>query len=295
MRTVASPPEGSGTLRLQAAHPGTAVLWGRARSSPAFVAGTVLTAAIATIAALAPLISPYGPDHQDLYNILGGFSARHLLGTDELGRDELSRLIWAARTDLRVGVLAVIFPFCFGTAMGTLAGYYGGWADTLIMRFVDVLLAFPFYVLVIGLIFVVGTGTTGIYVAFAVVDWVVYARAVRATTLVVRESDYVAAARVSGLPSRRVLWRHVLPNTVTQAVVYLTNDIVLVIVAVVTLGYLGLGVQPPVPDWGTMISEGQEFLTSSWWLATMPGLAVVVTGLAFSLLGDGLADVLRPR
>lgn len=271
------------------------ILLHRARRSPTLIIGATITLCLVMVAVLAPLISPYQPDHQDLYNILSGISSKHLLGTDELGQDELSRLIWAARTDLRVGILAVIFPFCFGTIMGTLAGYRGGWLDTLVMRAVDVLIAFPFYVLVIGLIFVVGTGITGIYVAFAVVDWVVYARAVRSTTLVVRESDYVAAARTGGLPDWRILWRHVLPNTITQAVVYLTNDVVLVIVAVVTLGYLGLGVQPPTPDWGTMISSGQEFLTTHWALSTLPGIAVLITGMGFSLLGDGLADVLRPQ
>ncbi len=271
------------------------ILLQRARRSPTLVVGAAISLTLVLVAVLAPLISPYSPDHQDLYNILSGFSSEHLLGTDELGRDELSRLIWATRTDLRVGFLAVIFPFCFGSVIGTLAGYRGGWLDTVVMRAVDVLIAFPFYVLVIALIFVVGTGTTGIYVAFAVVDWVVYARAVRSTTLVVRESDYVAAARTGGLPDSRILLRHVLPNTITQAVVYLTNDVVLVIVAVVTLGYLGLGVQPPTPDWGTMISDGQEFLTTYWALSTLPGIAVLVTGLGLSLLGDGLADVLRPQ
>ena len=271
------------------------ILLHRARRSPTLVIGAAISLTLVLVAALAPLISPYSPDHQDLYNILSRFSSKHLLGTDELGRDELSRRIWAARTDLRVGFLAVIFPFCFGSVVGTLAGYRGGWLDTVVMRAVDVLIAFPFYVLVIALIFVVGTGTTGIYVAFAVVDWVVYARAVRSTTLVVRESDYVAAARTGGLPDSRILLRHVLPNTITQAVVYLTNDVVLVIVAVVTLGYLGLGVQPPTPDWGTMISDGQEFLTTYWALSTLPGVAVLVTGLGLSLLGDGLADVLRPQ
>ncbi len=271
------------------------ILVHRALRSPTLIIGAAISLTLVLVAVLAPLISPYSPDHQDLYNILTGFSSKHLLGTDELGRDELSRLIWATRTDLRVGFLAVIFPFCFGSVVGTLAGYRGGWLDTVVMRAVDVLIAFPFYVLVIALIFVVGTGTTGIYVAFAVVDWVVYARAVRATTLVVRESDYVAAARTGGLPDSRILLRHVLPNTITQAVVYLTNDVVLVIVAVVTLGYLGLGVQPPTPDWGTMISDGQEFLTTYWALSTLPGIAVLVTGLGLSLLGDGLADVLRPQ
>jgi peptide/nickel transport system permease protein len=268
--------------------------WRRARHSPSFIAGALITGTIVLVAILAPLVSPFSPDHQDLYNILSGFSRTHLLGTDQLGRDELSRLIWAARTDLQVGVLAVIFPFCFGSLVGTLTGYFGGWFDMIVMRIVDVVIAFPFYVFVIGLVFVVGEGTKGIYIAFAVVDWVVYARAVRSTTLVVRESDYVAAARGGGLSNRRVLWRHVLPNTITQAVVYVMNDIVLVIVAVVTLGYLGLGVQPPTPDWGSMISDGQPFLTTHWELSTLPGIAVVLVGLGLSLLGDGLADALRP-
>jgi peptide/nickel transport system permease protein len=268
--------------------------WRRARRSPSFIAGALITGAIVLVAILAPVLSPYSPYQLNLYHILAGFSASHPLGTDQLGRDVLSRLIWAARTDLTVGVLAVIFPFCFGTLIGTLTGYFGGVFDTIVMRIVDVVIAFPFYVFVIGLVFVVGEGTKGIYIAFAVVDWVVYGRAVRSTTLVVRESDYVAAARGGGLSTPRVLFRHVLPNTITQAVVYVMNDIVLAIVAVVTLGYLGLGIQPPTPDWGTMISDGQPFITTHWELATLPGIAVVLTGLGLSLLGDGLADALRP-
>jgi peptide/nickel transport system permease protein len=268
--------------------------WRRALRSPTFIAGALITASIAAVAVLAPVVSPYSPYHQDLYNILSGFSSKHLLGTDQLGRDVLSRMIWAARTDLQVGVLAVIFPFFFGSLIGTLSGYFGGWLDAIVMRIVDVVIAFPFYVFVIGLVFVVGEGTKGIYIAFAVVDWVIYARAVRSTTLVVRESDYVAAARGGGLSTARVLWRHVLPNTITQAVVYVMNDIVLAIVAVVTLGYLGLGIQPPTADWGSMISDGQPFLTTHWELSTLPGIAVAITGLGLSLLGDGLADALRP-
>jgi peptide/nickel transport system permease protein len=268
--------------------------WRRARHSKTFVAGAIITGFIVLVAVLAPWISPYSPDNQDLYNILSGFSRIHWLGTDQLGRDELSRIMWAARTDLVVGAGAVIFPFIFGSFIGTVTGYFGGWFDAVVMRIVDIVIAFPFYVFVIGLVFVVGEGTKGIFIAFAVVDWVVYARAVRSATLVVRESDYVAAARGGGLSTSRVLWRHVLPNTITQAVVYVMNDIVLAIVAVVTLGYLGLGIQPPTPDWGSMISDGQPFLTTHWELATLPGLAVALTGLGLSLLGDGLADALRP-
>jgi len=272
-----------------------AVRWRAIRRYPSLLAGLTLLGLLVAAVILAPLISHYSPDHEDLFHILAGPSWAHPLGTDELGRDELSRLLWAGRTDLRVGALAVIFPFCFGTAVGTLSGYYGGWLDSVVMRIVDVVIAFPFYVLVIGLVFVVGEGTRGIYIAFAVADWVVYARTVRAGTLVVRESEYVAAAKVGGLGDLRILVGHVLPNTISQAIVYIMSDIVLVIVAVLTLGYLGLGVQPPTPDWGTMVNDGQQFLTTHWALATLPGIAVVLTGLSLSLVGDGLADRLRPQ
>jgi peptide/nickel transport system permease protein len=291
----AVPVPGAGPVTAARSPASRAGFWGRAVRSPTLLAGLTLTGLLMLAFLLAPVISPYPPQHQDLYGILSGPSARHLLGTDELGRDELSRLLWAGRTDLEVGVLAVLFPFCFGTAMGTLAGYYGGRMDSAIMRVVDVLIAFPFYVLVIALVFVTGPGVTGVIIAFAVADWVVYTRIVRSTTLVVRESDYVAAARIAGVSDLRMMVRHVLPNTITQAIVYIMSDIVLVIVAVVTLGYLGLGVQPPTADWGAMISDGQQFLTTHWQLATFPGLAVVLTGIGLSLLGDGLADVLRPQ
>jgi peptide/nickel transport system permease protein len=267
--------------------------WSRAWRHPALTIGVTLFAVILIAVLIVPLFLSYGPDTQDLTAILQGPSLHHLLGTDELGRDELTRLLYAGRTDLKVGVLAVLFPFCFGTAIGTLAGFYGGRLDWIVMRIVDVLVAFPFYVLVIALVFVVGTGTRGIYIAFAIADWVVYARTVRSATLVVREAEYVAAARVGGLGDLRVLARHVLPNVVTQAIVYVMTDVVLVIVAVVTLGYLGLGVQPPTPDWGAMINDGQSFITTQWWLSTIPGIAVALTGLSLSLIGDGLADVLR--
>jgi peptide/nickel transport system permease protein len=269
--------------------------WRRLRESPTLVAGLLLMAAIVVAVVVGPLLTGYSPNEPDTANILAGPSSAHWLGTDQLGRDVLTRLLYAGRTDLKVGVLAVLFPFFFGTLMGTIAGYYGGLLDTIVMRIVDILVAFPFYVLIISLVFVVGPGTRGIYIAFAIVDWVVYARTVRSTTLVVRESDYVAAAKLGGLSDARILLRHVLPNTISQAIVYIMSDVVLVIVAIVTLGYLGLGVQPPTPDWGTMISQGQEFLTTHGALSTIPGIAVVITGLALSLIGDGLADVLRPR
>lgn len=270
-------------------------LWSGLRAYPALTLGLTLFSVILLAVILGPIFISYGPDTQDLTAILQGPSWHHLLGTDELGRDVLTRLLYAGRTDLKVGILAVIFPFCFGTALGTLSGFYGGKLDWVVMRIVDVLVAFPFYVLVIGLVFVVGTGTRGIFIAFAIADWVVYARTVRSATLVVREAEYVAAARVGGLGDARIIARHVLPNVISQAIVYVMTDIVLVIVAVVTLGYLGLGVQPPTPDWGAMINDGQDFITTHWMLATIPGIAVAITGLSLSLIGDGLADALRSR
>lgn len=268
--------------------------WSRALHSATFMAGFILTFTIVALVLLAPVIGRYSPVSQDLLHPLASPGGAHWLGTDELGRDIWSRLLYGGRTDLQVGVLAVLFPFGFGVVIGTVCGYVGGVLDLVVMRIVDVVLAFPFYVLIIALVFVVGVGTHGIYIAFALTDWVIYARTTRSGTIVARNLDWVAAAEGGGLSRARVLWRHILPNTVTQAIVYAMSDIVLVILAVVTLGYLGLGIQPPAPDWGAMISDGQTFIQTNQWLAAIPGLAVVLTGTGLSLLGDGLADVLRP-
>jgi peptide/nickel transport system permease protein len=269
--------------------------WSRAFHSRTFVAGALMTGAIVTLVLLAPVISRYSPDALDPLHTLSGPSSLHWLGTDELGRDTWSRLLYGGRTDLQVGILAILFPFSFGTLVGTVSGYFGGKLDMVVMRVVDVVLAFPFYVLIIALVFFVGEGTHGIYIAFALTDWVIYARMTRSETLVARNLDWVAAAQGGGLSKLRVLWRHILPNTITQAIVYSMSDIMLVILAIVTLGYLGLGIQPPSPDWGSMITDGQNFLQSDQWMAIVPGLAVVFTGIGLSLLGDGLADVLRPE
>ncbi len=269
-------------------------LGSRMRQSRPFLAGAILTGAIVLIVLVAP-IWLQDDTYQDPNAFLAGPSAQHWLGTDQLGRDLLSRLVSAGRTDLRIAVVALIFPSLFGVAVGTLAGYLGGWFDTVILRLVDVVVAFPFYVLIIALVFVVGPGESGIYTALALVGWVSYARITRNATSIVAQQDWVTAARQSGLPTSRVVLRHVLPHTATQAVVLLASDVVVVIVAVITLGYLGLGIAPPTPDWGTMIFENRSFITTKWWLPAMPGFAVVLTGLGFSLLGDGIADVWRVR
>jgi peptide/nickel transport system permease protein len=194
-----------------------------------------------------------------------------------------------------VGFLAVLFPFCIGTFLGCLAGYYGGWLDAVVMRLVDVVVAFPFYVLIIAMVFALGPGVRSIYIAITLIGWVSYARIIRGEILVAKRQEYVLAAQAAGFSDARIVVRHILPNVITQAIVFAMSDIVLDILAIVTLGYLGLGVPPPTADWGSMIFDGQTFLTTNWWLSTIPGLAVVVTGLGLSLIGDGLADLLRPE
>lgn len=263
---------------------------GGARNLPLTV-GVALFALLVAAAVFAPLLTSADPVQQDLVNgLLPPGSPGHLLGTDQLGRDVLARLLYGARIDLRVGVLAVLTPFVVGTALGLLTGWFGGWFDTVVMRVVDMVVAFPFFVLVIALVFALGPGTTSIFVAISLVGWVAYARIVRGEVLVAKEQEYALAARASGLPTWRILFRHLLPNVVLQAVIYSMSDIVLSILAIVTLGYLGLGVPPPTPDWGSMIQEGQQFILTQWYLPTLPGLAVVVTGLALALIADGLVE-----
>ena len=255
------------------------------------IAGLTLFLLIALAAICAPLLTSADPIAQDLLGArLPPGSPGHLLGTDQLGRDVLSRLLYGGRTDLQVGVLAVVTPFVVGTVLGLLTGWIGGWFDLVVMRVVDVVVAFPFFVLVIALVFALGAGTGSIYVAISMVGWVAYCRIVRGEVLRAKEQEYALAARASGLPTWRILFRHLLPNVVVQAVVYSMSDIVLTILAIVTLSYLGLGVPPPTPDWGSMIQDGQQFLLTQWYIATIPGLAVVLVGFALALVADGLVE-----
>jgi len=263
--------------------------------TPSFVAGVLIVGTIVTMCLAAPLLTSQSPTHQDLNNILASPSSQHLLGTDQLGRDLFSRILYGGRVDLRVAFLAVLLPFLIGTTLGCISGYYGRFYDTAIMRLVDVMVAIPFYVLVIALVFALGAGARSIYIAITFVGWVSYARIIRGETLVAKRQEYILAARAAGFRDRRIIGRHLLPNVITQAIVYAMSDIVLDILAIVTLGYLGLGIQPPTPDWGGMIADGQAFLTTKWELSTIPGVVVVITALGLSLIGDGLADLLRPE
>jgi peptide/nickel transport system permease protein len=259
------------------------------------VIGAILITLIGLVAIFAPAIAPRGPLDTDYAARLHPPSQSHLFGTDNLGRDIFSRVLYGARIDLQVGVISVVLPFLIGGLLGCLAGYYGGRTDSLIMRVTDVIQAFPFLILIIAIVAVLGTGLTSVYVAVALVAWVSYARLIRGEILVAKNQEYIEAARSLGGSDGRVIGRHLLPNVITSAVVFACTDVVLYIVLVTSLSYLGLAAQPPSPEWGAMITEGRTFMATAWWISLFPGLAVVVTGIAFSIFGDGLADALRVR
>jgi peptide/nickel transport system permease protein len=242
------------------------------------------------LALLPQLFSPYDPIAQDLEATLLPPSLAHPLGTDNFGRDVLSRIIWGVRLDLLMGVFGVFTPFVIGCVIGLVAGFFGGIVDTLLMRILDVTISFPFFVLMIAIISVLGPGLVSFFIAVSLVGWVSYARLIRSQALVLKHADFVLAARALGYGRLRIMFRHVLPNAVVPAIVFSMSDIVLVVLLGSSLSYLGLGVQPPAAEWGVMIAEGQNFLATAWWICFFPGLAIVLLALGFSLLGDGLAE-----
>ncbi|MFT2214322.1 ABC transporter permease [Rhizobium giardinii] len=242
------------------------------------------------VALAAPLIAPYDPIYQDAAVRLAMPSLAHPFGTDNFGRDILSRVIWGTRVDLQIAVIGVIFPFLIGTFIGTVAGFFGGFVDTVFMRLVDIVLAFPFLVLMLSIIAILGPGLSSFYIAMALVGWVSYARLIRAQILVLRSSDYAVAAVSLGFGRARIMFRHLLPNAVAGSIVFSMSDAVLVLLNGAAISYLGLGVQPPVAEWGVMVAEGQSFITTAWWITLFPGLSIVVLAFGFSLLGDGLGE-----
>jgi peptide/nickel transport system permease protein len=259
----------------------------------ALIVGGLMLVAILVASFAASWITPYDPIVQNLRNTLKPPSWQHPFGTDNFGRDVLSRVLHAARLDIRIGFFCVLFPWIVGSILGSIAGYVGGIVDTVVMRAVDTFTAFPFLIMAIGVIAVLGPGVTSMYIALTLSGWSIYARIVRAEVLVARRGDYVLAARALGYSDMRILLRHILPNVITPTVIFAMTSFVLVILSTVTLSFLGLGVPPPTPTWGSMIAEGKSFIFSAWWMVTLPGLAIVVVGLALSLVGDGVADLLR--
>jgi len=243
----------------------------------------------------APLLTSYNPIKLDvLHPLAPPLTGGHLLGTDQFGRDIFARILYGGRIDLAIAFGATSVTLVFGTIVGLVAGYFGGWVDNLLMRIVDLFFAFPFLVLIIAIIAMLGPSIFNMFVAIWITSWVSYARIMRAQTLVAKKQQYVLAARALGYSRLRVMFRHILPNTASSVIVFSMVDAVGNIILASALGFLGLGAQPPSPEWGTMISDGQNYILSSWWIATLPGVAIVFVGVAFSLIGDGLADILRP-
>ncbi|MGW6398191.1 ABC transporter permease [Streptomyces sp. NPDC055134] len=257
--------------------------------------GGVIAGVFVLAALFAPLIAPYDPAQPDFGNVLAAPDWSHWLGTDDLGRDQLSRVVFGARASMQVGVLAVILAFVVGVPLGLLAGYYGKVADSVVSRVTDTMLAFPFLVLAVGLAAVLGPSLTNATIAIGISQIPAVIRITRAETLRLKHVDYVAAAVANGGGDTTVLFRHILPNATSALVVQATVGIPAAIIGEALLSFLGLGVQPPEPSLGVMLSSAQAFLAPAPWMAVFPGLAVVAATLAFNLLGDGLRDVLDPR
>jgi peptide/nickel transport system permease protein len=257
--------------------------------------GLLMVGLVAAVGFFAPVLTPFDPVKTDLANSLDSPSSTHLLGTDNFGRDIFTRLIYGARIDLQIGLVPTLIMCVIGLVVGTVAAYGGGAIDGLLMRIVDVSMAFPFYVLVIAIVAMLGPGLGNMYVAMVLAGWVAYARIIRGEVLVAKNYEYIHAARALGATDRRVICAHVLPNVVTVAIIFAMSDVVLNILLGGALSFLGLGVQPPTPEWGLMIAEGRDFLLTFPAMVIFPGLALLWVGVAFNLLGDGLADRLRPR
>ncbi len=253
----------------------------------AIVGGWVL------LAVFAPFVAPYDPTAIDIMQALKAPDAVHWFGTDQVGRDVLSRVIHGARINLLICVAGVLPPLLIGTAIGLLSGYYGGVVDTLLMRLYDLTAAFPFFVLVLAIVGVLGPGLTNFFVALALVGWVTYARLVRAEVIGIRDSEYVQAAQCLGYSDQVILFRHVLPNAFGPVLAYSVSDAVLVMLAGASFGFLGMGAQPPLAEWGVMISDGSPFVRQAWWICTFPGLATISLGLGLAFLGDGLGQLRR--
>lgn len=252
--------------------------------------GATIIAILLFAAILAPLIAPYGQNELDFSNILSGPSGSHFFGTDSAGRDVFSRTLYALRIDLAIVVAVTYIPLPIGVLVGAVAGYFGGVLDAIISRIADTMIAFPFMVLVIAVIAIVGPGVKGVLIGVPIVAWALYARLARSEMLVMREQPFMLATTALGYTTRRAIFRHAVPNLLRACLIYSTLDMVVNLLLLASLAYLGLGAQPPNAELGSIIADGQNTLLSAWWVATLPGLVVVLFGIGAGLLGDGLSD-----
>jgi peptide/nickel transport system permease protein len=259
-------------------------------SNATFAAGLGILGLLLVVGIAASWIAPYAPNQLDLLHRLHPPSWSHPMGTDTFGRDIFSRVLHALRLDLQVTFAITYAPLVVGIVIGAFAGYFGGWLDSVVMRLVDAVIAFPFLVLVIAIVAISGAGLTGVYIGVPLVGWALYARLTRGEMLVLREQDYILAARALGYSTGRIVFRHAMPSLLRSNLVYSAADLVLNLLLLASLSYLGLGVQAPTSELGVMVADGQSVLLEAWWVTTLPGLVIVLLGVSFSMIGDGFAD-----
>lgn len=272
------------------------VAWRRFTANKLAVIGLAIILLLIVVAIFADVIAPYPPTIGDLANArLLPPSATHWMGTDDLGRDIFSRIVYGSRLTLFVVVLVAIIAAPIGLLVGTVSGYAGGWVDAILMRITDIFLAFPKLILALAFVSALGPGIENAVIAIAITSWPPYARIARAETLTVRKSDYISAVRLMGASPIRIVLRHIMPLCTSSLIVRVTLDMAGIILTAAGLGFLGLGAQPPLPEWGAMIASGRRFILDQWWVAAMPGMAILIVSLGFNLLGDGLRDALDPK
>ncbi len=267
--------------------------WQAAKLSPPAALGCLIIVLSLLIAFFPQWFAPYDPLTFDYRAILKPPSAAHWFGTDNFGRDMLTRVIYAWQVDMQIAFFTTLFPMFFGTVMGLIVGYYGGWLEVLFHRLVDAVITFPLLVLVIVIVAVLGPGLVSMYIAVGIIYWVFYARLISGEVSVQKRLDYVAAGKVMGYSDLRIIFRHLLPDVINVTLVYWMTDMALAILLGSSLGYLGLGAQPPAAEWGVLIAGGKNFMDTAWWITVFPGLAIVMTGLGFSLMGDALTEFLK--
>lgn len=271
------------------------VFWQRFKKNRFAMAGAVVVIILFLLSFLAPFITPYDPDALDLYHVLEPPSSAHWFGTDDLGRDVLTRVIYGARISLKVGFVAVGIAVLIGTIVGLVSGYYSGLTDNILMRFVDIMLCFPTFFLILAVIAFLGQSIWYIMIIIGLTGWMGVSRLVRAEVLSIRERDYVMAVRALGASDLRIIFRHILPNALSPVLVSATLGVAGAILTESALSFLGIGVPPPTPSWGNILTSGKDYIEFAWWLTLYPGLAITLTVLAYYLVGEGIRDALDPR
>src|SRR5512135_223263 len=271
------------------------LFWKRFRQNRLAVSGGIIVLVLFLTAAAAPLLSPFDPDAIDRHNVLMPPSLHHPLGTDDLGRDVMSRMIWGARISLAVGFVAIGIATVIGMLLGALAGYYGGWTDRVIMRFIDIMLSIPTFFLILAVIAFIGPSIWNIMIVIGLTAWMGVARLVRAEFLSLKEREFVLAARAVGASDPRIIFRHVMINSMAPVLVSAVLGVAGAVLVESALSFLGIGVQPPTPSWGNILSLGKDYIELAWWLSVFPGLAILITVLGYNLLGEGIRDSIDPR